>query len=218
MKKSTDTFLRIVFIIAIFGAIGNYYYLKFKKPMAGVVKSEKIEIPAPPPTINEKPKPVNVATKEEINNKRSANLSILDLKESTVKIVVDFLKKLSPDITFTTNPVNKELTLKRVLIGPYSDKTKLIKDSAKIKLLNIDSLRLKIKGKYYIHVGSFSKTDKLKDLVNKLRAHNLKNIVFMDIKIPQEYLNMQVANLDETSLKKLTDFLDKNHIKYKENR
>jgi cell division protein FtsN len=236
MKKSTDTIIRIFFIIAIFGAIGHYYYQKFKHPIAPVIKSPMIQIPSENLSIPQKDnnsvqihkaetsvnptevekKPLPAQKKVEKQSKTfKVTISNIPVKSSLVKDTLSFLNTLSTEIKTSKTEKQGIVLFKRVLIGPYYKKTDMIKESGKIDSMKIDSLRLKIKKNYYIHVGSFSNKNKLNEFVKYLRKHGINNIVFMDVKVPKKTIEIRANNIDNASLTKLKDFLTKNGLTYK---
>ncbi len=233
MKKSTDTIIRIFFIIAIFGAIGHYYYQKFKHPVAPMLKSEIIKLPKETVSKN------NVSTdnytkkivKRNIGNDNTSVKNIpakVEEKKTYSLIITGILKNsnLSSEVYSYIHSISKNakvkmsdskgvMLFKRVLIGPYSKKTEMIKAGERINSLKIESIRLKIKGNYYIHVGSFSNENKLNEFVDFLRKHGFNNIAFMNVKVPKTFVKIEAENLDNATLNKITDFLKKNNLKFK---
>jgi hypothetical protein len=236
MKKSTDTIIRVFFIIAIFGAIGHYYYQKFKHPVAPVLKSPMIQIPSgnlsmtskdnSPAHIHKSEKNIHstatdrkslMAQKKLEKPDKTFTVTIFNIpvKSKIFDKTVSFFNALSTKIKISKTEKKGIVLFKRVLIGPYYKKTDMIKESGKIDSMKIDSLRLKIKKNYYIHVGSFSNKNKLNEFVKYLRKHGINNIVFMDVKVPKKTIEIRADNIDNASLTKLKDFLTKNGLTYK---
>ncbi len=241
MKKSTDTIIRIFFIVAIFGAIGNYYYQKYKKPVAPALKSDIILIPKSEPvakTIVQKiktskpskpitPKNNTVTNKSVVVEQSQKNhqktsvktygVVITDIPEKSKNInrIKTFVKSLSGTVKMSETSAIENIIFTRVLVGPFKKKMDMIKASGKINDLKIDSIRLKIKGNYYIQVASFSNEKKLNDFVKFLHGKRINNIVFLKVKIPKKVIRITIENLNESSYRKLTDFLKNNNQHYK---
>lgn len=233
MKKSTDTIIRIFFIIAIFGAIGHYYYQKFKHPVAPMLKSEIMKLPKETVSKN-KVSTDNHTKKVEKKSIENGNISVKNIpakveKKKTYSLIITGILKnsnlasevsshihsISDNIKVSLSDSKGVMLFKRVLIGPYSKKTEMIKAGERINSLKIESIRLKIKGNYYIHVGSFSNETKLNEFVDFLRKHGFNNIAFMNVKVPKTFVKIEAENLDNETLNRITDFLKKKNLKFK---
>ncbi len=238
MKKTTDIFLRIIIVGVILGAIGFYYFKKFTKPVAPVLKSEIIKLPEKVEIIQKKvkieKKVVTKSTNEDNNSlnqvKKDNNTNVKKtaitieknytinveriLSERKLNELVKFLKQV-PDVTFKTSFQRKKVEFKRVLIGPYLRKINVIKMEAKIRDMQIrDYLRLKLKNGYYLHVGSFADKSRLEAFVTLLRKNRIYNIKYMVVKVPKKVYSVKIIVHSDKTLNQIKSFLNAESLHY----
>ena len=229
MKKTTDIILRIIIVAVILGAIGYYYYKRFTKPVAPILKSEVIKLPEKP-DFSPKPEEVNLQkpdnksvnkVKIETDNstiQKQINYSILIeniLSQKELNEIVNFLKQFK-NVKFNTSNKTGRVLFKRVLIGPYSRKIDVIKMEGKISEMKIkDYLRLKLRGYYFLHVGSFADNNRLKSFVTFLKQNRIYNIKYMDVKVKKKIYSINITLNSNDTFKQIKSFLDQESVTYK---
>jgi len=236
LKKSTDIFIRILIVGAILGAIGYYYYKRFTKPVAPVLKSEIIKLPEKPAFTPKPLKKVVPAQTETATDNNSKNIvakkdnitdnttskSVINYKITVEKLLsrkkynelIEFLTHIK-NIKFDSSKKVAQIEFKRVLIGPYLKKINLIKMEAKIRGMHInDYLRLKFKNGYYLHVGSFANKSKLEAFVTLLRQNRIYNIKYMVVKVPKKVFFINIYTDSKDTFTQVKSFLDNESIQY----
>ena len=193
MKKSTDILLRIILVVSILGSIFFYYYGKFIASKKVLVKSDVIILPKFPEKQNKQPKKANnldnkspKKLKQQITKKVAQRRYTIFINEypiiQKINNLKDFLVKHNIKYEFFTK--QKEAVFKRVFVGPFTNKFRLIKMENRLKKINIETLRIKLKGAYFLHCGSFYYNEKADELKNKLLKSGikLKDIVIFKFK------------------------------------
>jgi len=214
MKKSTDILLRIILVVSILGAIFFYYYGKFVTSKKVIIKSQPILLPAiPEEKKKEKSKkiPEQKVTQSVSTKKYTIFISDYPILQNINKLK-DYLA--SKNIKFKFSAKNKEAEFKRVFVGPFQNKFKLIKIENRLKKLGFEPLWIKLRGAYFLHCGSFYYKEKADELKNKLIKSGIRDIVIFKYKKPIPVYDLKIDNLDNKTFNEIKNILDKNNIKY----
>jgi len=278
LKKTTDTFLRLLIVILIFGAIGYYYYQKFNHPTGPILRSpvvklpvyvekkEVIEVKSTEKNKQESGSKVEIQTdnktseseqlkKTQQNNENKDNKTVIkenkekivqskeikptnsksskaqnnksELKQHFYKIVIKqiinprevaLIKNYAiahlPGVKISITKYKKNVVFKRVLIGPFKTKSQMIRYEEKVKKLKLEHMKFKLRNYYYVHVGSYSSDYRLKEILQFLKRHGIKNLVLMSINVLKDAYNIEVSNIPENKIKLFKEFLDDHKMKY----
>ncbi len=228
MKKSTDILLRIILVVSILGAIFFYYYGKFITSRKVVVKSGMVMLPPFPEKKklknNIKNKKIVLLGDNNTFNKSVDNNTIKKNKKFKILIsnyplknnILQIKKYVSKykNIIIKINPNLYLAEFKRIFVGPFNSKFRMIKMENRLRKLNIEPLRIKINGVYYLHCGSFLFDKKANEFKNFLFKNGIKNIVFFKFKKKIKVYNMELDNITNQQFKEITKYLNKLQIKY----
>ena len=78
-----------------------------------------------------------------------------------------------------------------------------------------DYLRLKLRGYYFLHVGSFADNNRLKSFVTLLRQNRIYNIKYMDVKVKKKIYSINITLNSNDTFKQIKSFLDQESVTYK---
>ena len=207
MKKTADILIRIILVVSILGSIFFYYYGKFITSKKVLVKSKIIKLP-PYPNRKKTEKKEIKKTKIIKKNIIVENYPIL----SNIEQLKKFLKENNIDFEF--NSEKKEAIFKRVFVGPFNDKLKLIKVESKLKDIGLQPLRVKLRGAFFLHCGSYYYKEKAEELKKNLMKAGIKDIIIFEFKKPIDVYNLKIKNLDNSTFVKIKNFMEKIKIKY----
>ena len=216
MKKSTDILLRFILVVSILGAIFFYYYGKFITNRKVIVKSNVVKLPEYPvkkkikKEIKKDNNTQSIQTKKNIKN---YNIFINGYPLlSVVNDIKNFLEK--NNIKYNIEKREKLAEFKRVFLGPYNKKISMIKDENKLKKIGIEPLRIRLRGSYFLHCGSYLFNEKANELKEKLQKNGFSNIVVFKFKKKIPVYDIRIENLNENNFKIVKDYLDSKNINF----
>ncbi len=212
MKKSTDILLRIILVVSILGTIFFYYYGKFITNRKIIVKSNVVKLPEYP--VKKKIAKDNT-TQSVQTNTNIKNYSIF-INGYPLLSVVNDIKNFLEKNNIKYNIIKRETLgeFKRVFLGPYNKKILMIKDENKLKKIGIEPLRIKLRGSYFLHCGSYLFKEKANELKEKLQKNGFRNIVIFKFKKKIPVYDIEIENLNESNLKIVSDFLKSRNINF----
>jgi len=209
MKRSTDILLRIILVISILGVIFFYYYGKFITNKKYIIKSQITYLPRYP-KIEKKIKP-----EKKSNVSTYYSITIVDYpSKSKIDELVSLIKKYIKNAKVTITSKNTIGFFKRVFVGPFKSKIELIKVENKLKEIGLEPLRVKLRGYYFLHCGSYYMNATIDELKNKLYKNGIKNLTIFKVKKKVTLYNLKVDNLTKDQYQKVVDYLKKNKIPY----
>ncbi len=212
MKKAADILLRFILVVSILGAIFFYYFGRFVTNKKVVIISEKVILP-PYPEIKIK-KPKKIIQKNKPKFKLFYKIKIIDFPvKSEIDKIISFAKSLD-NVTVKQSSAEKIVYFKRVFVGPYKSKVSLIKVENKLKSINIEPLRIKLRGYYFLHCGSFYFDKTVNEIKNKLYSIGIKNITIFKTKKRLTVYSVEILNLNEKNFEKLKKFLEKEKVEF----
>ncbi len=90
----------------------------------------------------------------------------------------------------------------------------MIKDENKLKKIGIEPLRIRLRGSYFLHCGSYLFNEKANELKEKLQKNGFSNIVVFKFKKKIPVYDIRIENLNENNFKIVKDYLDSKNINF----